>query len=241
MANFSLTLKNTKTPNGVERRIVDTDLAKALGYKNPRNIRKVIERHKETLAKLDTCSTVERVIRGNCVTEWKLSKKQAIFICTKSETANATAATIHVVEVYDAAMSGKLNAPSGSAHPTGNERTMEELLKLSPVFLAEGILKLRKRLEDASGKTKAGYVSLPADALNALLDGVQAGQHCANAIRAVNIYSPHADMAIHSITKSQIEAYKKTYPLMEEAAKLLAPTVLGTPQWAQIAQREVAA
>ena len=85
-----------------EPRILDTDLAKRLGFSNPIDIRKLVRRHEASLAEFGTVATVARVKRGQEATEYHLSRKQAIFITAKSETAAATEITIEIIERFDA-------------------------------------------------------------------------------------------------------------------------------------------
>lgn len=91
------------TING-EPRILDMRLAQALGFQAPHRIRSLIRRHRPALERLGkVLTTVVQTSRrggrpGNAV--W-LTKRQALFLCTKSETERATEITIQVVEVYD--------------------------------------------------------------------------------------------------------------------------------------------
>ncbi|MBM9401571.1 phage antirepressor KilAC domain-containing protein [Gluconacetobacter azotocaptans] len=85
-----------------ELRILDTDLAVRLGFAKATKIRDLIKRHKASLEKMGPLPTVGRVINGGAATEHYLNKKQAIFITAKSETAEATAITIEIIERFDA-------------------------------------------------------------------------------------------------------------------------------------------
>ncbi|MBP2233118.1 hypothetical protein J2847_006453 [Azospirillum agricola] len=91
-----------------EPRILDLRLAQGLGFAQPRDIRKLIERHLPALQRLGRiCAMVAQIRgRGRPATEYWLTKKQAIYIATKSETDRATDITIAVVEVFDAAAAG---------------------------------------------------------------------------------------------------------------------------------------
>jgi len=91
-----------------EPRILDLRLAQGLGFAQPRDIRKLIERHLPALERLGRiCAMVaQNRGRGRPATEYWLTKKQAIYIATKAETDRATDITIAVVELFDAAAAG---------------------------------------------------------------------------------------------------------------------------------------
>jgi phage regulator Rha-like protein len=95
-------------------RMMDLTLAEALGFARPSNIRRIITRHIPSLKRFgEVCSTVEQTLKnkmnsgGRPGKAYYLNKKQALYICTKSETENATEVTIQMVEVFDAYTSGK--------------------------------------------------------------------------------------------------------------------------------------
>lgn len=100
----AITLADIDTVSDGEPRILDLRLASALGFKKPRDIRPLIERHREPLERLGGfCRTVRQNRgRGRPGTEYRLNKKQALYICTKSDTDRATDITIQIVEVFDA-------------------------------------------------------------------------------------------------------------------------------------------
>ncbi len=88
-----------------ELRILDTDLAIRLGFAQPRDIRKLIKRYEAELSKMGVCATVAQTsgARGGRPTDlYYLNKKQAVFITAKSETPEATAITIEIIERFDA-------------------------------------------------------------------------------------------------------------------------------------------
>ncbi|WP_332362630.1 MULTISPECIES: phage antirepressor KilAC domain-containing protein [Asaia] len=95
-----------------EARILDIDLAGRLGFAKPVKIRDLIKRHIENLEKLGTLPTVGRVIKGGNAKEYYLNKKQAIFITAKSETDEATAVTIEIIERFDAYERGEAYVPA---------------------------------------------------------------------------------------------------------------------------------
>lgn len=103
-----------------EPRILDVRLAEALGFKRPADIRALIERHRGALERLGAIiRTVRKSGRGRPAAENYLTKKQALFLCTKSETERATDITIEIVEVYDEHTSAAalLPAPATPALP----------------------------------------------------------------------------------------------------------------------------
>jgi len=100
----ALSLTDIDTTINGEPRIHDLRLAEALGFSQVRDIRKLIERHREALERLgEVCATVAQTSRkgGRPATEFWLTKKQAIYITTKAETDRATDITIAVVELFD--------------------------------------------------------------------------------------------------------------------------------------------
>ncbi|PCI32356.1 MAG: hypothetical protein COB54_07610 [Alphaproteobacteria bacterium] len=91
---------------------MDLTLAEALGFDRPRDIRKLITRWDETLSEFgEVCSTVARTAGskgGRPAKAYFLTEEQAVFIATKSETANATQLTIQLVKVFTAWRNGTL-------------------------------------------------------------------------------------------------------------------------------------
>lgn len=96
-----------------EPRIMDERLAAALGFDRPRKIRDLIERHRAALERFaGVCTTVGQTSSrgGRPGRAFWLTKKQALYLCTKSETERATDITILVVEVFDAVTGGGVPA-----------------------------------------------------------------------------------------------------------------------------------
>ena len=93
-----------------EPRIRDLKLAEALGFGDKHKIRSLIERHCEALQRFGRISATvaENTGRGRKGTALYLNRKQALYLCTKSETRNATEATIAMVEIFDAWRAGRL-------------------------------------------------------------------------------------------------------------------------------------
>lgn len=108
------------TPMDGEPRVLDTRLAEALGFLAPHRIRALVRRHLAALTALGEVSTtaVETSAKGGRPGEaYWLTKKQALYVCTKSETEKATEATIRLVEVYDAVTSVSVPAASHATLP----------------------------------------------------------------------------------------------------------------------------
>jgi hypothetical protein len=108
IAPRSLTIADLNVTINHEPRILDLKLGEMLGFAKPVKIRELIIRHKEALERFGTIPTVGTVKRGQKTTEYYLSKKQALYICTKSETPLATAVTIRMVEVFDEYVENKV-------------------------------------------------------------------------------------------------------------------------------------
>lgn len=98
-----------------EARILDTDLAVRLAFDRPRDIRKLIKRYEVDLSKIGVCATVALTsgeAGGRPGKAYYLNKKQAIFITAKSETDEATAITIEIIERFDAYERGEASVPA---------------------------------------------------------------------------------------------------------------------------------
>jgi hypothetical protein len=93
-----------------ERRILDVELAKKLGFKKPRDIRELIERHEKSgdLPGVFHRRTVRRWKTGRNelareVTEYWLTMEEALFVTAKSETKTANEILKAVIKVFVAA------------------------------------------------------------------------------------------------------------------------------------------
>jgi hypothetical protein len=119
----ALTILDLNTTVNHEPRIHDLRLAEFLGFTRPRDIRKLIERHKDVLERFGSTCAKRRKSRGQDFVEYYLNKKQCTYICAKSDTEVAAEKTIEVVEVYDAYTSGTLplHAPIPKALPAAEE------------------------------------------------------------------------------------------------------------------------
>lgn len=91
-------------------RIQDIILASALGFVKSLDIRPLVRRHLVDLNRFgEVCTRAVKASPqgGRPSQAYYLNKKQALYICTKSDTPNATEVTIQMVEVFDAYTSGK--------------------------------------------------------------------------------------------------------------------------------------
>ena len=104
----ALTTSDINTTVNHEPRILDVRLAEALGFARPRDIRKIIERYKMDLERFGTCASVAHVVRGNKTTEYYLTEKQALYLCTKSKAEKAVDITIQMVKVFHLVQHGQL-------------------------------------------------------------------------------------------------------------------------------------
>ena len=87
-------------------RILDTELAKRLGFSRPRDIRDLIGRFLQEMPGIQTRGTVRRVAREGRgtveipVTEYWLTLEQALFVTAKSETRTANEILRAVIAVF---------------------------------------------------------------------------------------------------------------------------------------------
>ncbi len=91
-----------------EHRIHDLALAETLGFEKPYNIRDLIKLHENALKSFGELifRTVRKNTRGRPGKAYHLNEHQAVFLCTRSETANATALTIRIVKTFVAVKRG---------------------------------------------------------------------------------------------------------------------------------------
>lgn len=104
-----LSIVDLNTAVNHEPRIAHQRLADALGYGRHQEMGSLIERHREALerfSKVSVTVTQTGPKGGRPGKTYWLNKKQALYLCTKSETANATDVTIQMVEVFDAYQRG---------------------------------------------------------------------------------------------------------------------------------------
>lgn len=108
-----LSLEDLNTTVNHEPRILDLRLAEALGFRDPHKIRPLVRRHHAALARFGEVSATvaETGDKGGRPSKafW-LTKRQCLFLCTKSDAPHATEATIQMVEVFDAWLSSRTPA-----------------------------------------------------------------------------------------------------------------------------------
>ena len=114
IAMTTLTIKDLNNEVNGEPRLLDIKLGKFLGFKRPRDIRKLVERNREYLERFGSLCAVCRKTGGRPATEYYLNKKQCTYLCAKSDTEIAAEKTVEIVEVYDAAANGTLKPHSGA-------------------------------------------------------------------------------------------------------------------------------
>jgi len=114
----------TLHPVNGEPRVHDLELAERLGFDRPVNVRNLIKRNSQKLEAFGPLFTVERVINGGKATEFYLNQRQSVFICMKSETAQAFEVQAEIVRVFDAWLTGTLEPRQ---IPTPLTRTGEAL------------------------------------------------------------------------------------------------------------------
>lgn len=108
LTETDLNTKLDQTP-----RVMDLRLAEELGFEQPRKIRDLIDRHADALRQLAPLpTTTEKPSHrgGRRGTAYWLNKQQALYLCTKSETARATEATLLMVKVFDAYLGRKTDS-----------------------------------------------------------------------------------------------------------------------------------
>ena len=125
MAPLPISIADLESSLSGEPRIRDLRLAEALGFEAPYGIRKLISRHIEALVRFgEVFSTVDKtphptgsegigratdpvladIVRrpGRPGRTYWLNRRQALYICAKSEAALAAEVTLQMVEVFDA-------------------------------------------------------------------------------------------------------------------------------------------
>lgn len=118
---FDLTVQEI---NG-EPRMRDLDIAEALGFERPRNIRKLIERCLDHISGFGEviCSTLEQLNqRGPDPSEYWLNEHQAFYLCTQSRAARAFEVTKQIIRVFVAWRNDRLSPP-GAAPDAGRVLT----------------------------------------------------------------------------------------------------------------------
>lgn len=107
-------------PTSGEETVQDLQLAKALGYKRPTNIRNLIARHRRSLEAIGSLLQREAMIEAGkgatrAVTEFHLTKAQATFLVAKAGTQEADSVLILVSEAFAMLAQGRLAAVDEAA------------------------------------------------------------------------------------------------------------------------------
>jgi hypothetical protein len=95
---------NDITAVGGNPLILDTRLAELLGFSRERDIRKMVAQHTLALRRFgEVRATAAQTspLGGRPGRAYWLNRKQALYLCAKSETPNAAEVTIQMVEVFD--------------------------------------------------------------------------------------------------------------------------------------------
>ena len=130
-----------------EGRILDLDVALRLGYARPTKIRELIKRHQAALEKLGTLPTVGRVLKGargsTVAEELYLNRRQALFIVTKADTAEAITATVEIVRRFDAYERGEVVSPNALDRIVAE---VERRLQFAPITVDQMVDQFERRL-----------------------------------------------------------------------------------------------
>lgn len=99
-----------------EPRVHDAKLADFLGYAKVQDLRQLASRHREALERFGEVSTYRaskpgKGTRGGRPQEgMAFSKRQALYLCAKTDLPNGVEKTIEMVEVFDAFAAGRLDS-----------------------------------------------------------------------------------------------------------------------------------
>ncbi len=115
-----ITTNAVPLPTAAAATIADIQLAKALGYGRPTNIRLLIKRHLPLLEAMGLVHQREAPIvsgkgRVSTVTEYHLNPAQTAFIIAKSGTKHADSLTVKMAEVFALFSEGGLVAVDAAA------------------------------------------------------------------------------------------------------------------------------
>lgn len=124
-----------------EPTIQDLDLANALGYERPTNIRNLIKRHEASLVAMGSLLHGEAMIVAGkgaqrSVTEYRLTKAQAAFIIAKAGTKRADSLAVSIAEIFAMAADGRL-APVDNAASAELGAVQERLESRLAAIVAE--------------------------------------------------------------------------------------------------------
>ncbi len=226
---LSITDLNIKV-NG-EPRILDLRLAEALDMTDTHAIRRIINKyHKELKSIGSLVSDYNRKGEGRPSKQNWLTKKQALFICTKSRTKRATDVTIQMVEVFDAYMKGELaNLPARHDYRANENKNANEQGMLAYERQNDQLRHLLKTQYGVTGvwdgkqyhfhnlpalkeDGKQTRIALPRPAINArkILDKTQSMQSAIGHLKVSmqQLPVPKASLDIYSMIIELTEGYR---------------------------------
>ena len=140
-----------------EPRIEDIRLAQLMGFKNPKNIRKLIARYLPTLERFGIAlqrgalSPVGMWGGQQPVTITYLNRRQALFLATKSGTPQAAEVTVQMVEVFDQYLTDQRQPPALPAPAPLPSKLLKRL--------AAEALKTKPEWRQVRGYAKRGFRS----------------------------------------------------------------------------------
>lgn len=91
-----------------EPRARDIEIAERLGFKQPRDIRKTLARHRGALEGFGPVLVAETTYRGQKSEEWHLNEEQALYAATVSDAPNAPAVRAMLIRTFVAWRRGHL-------------------------------------------------------------------------------------------------------------------------------------
>lgn len=91
-----------------EPRARDLDVAERLGMSRPRDIRKILARHRGALEGLGPVLIIQNEYRGQRTDEWHLNEEQALYAATVSDAPNAPAVRAMLIRTFVAWRRGHL-------------------------------------------------------------------------------------------------------------------------------------
>lgn len=120
-------------------RVRDLDLAEQLGMADPHAIRRIIAKHRETLETWGEVSDAARKPSeqgGRPGREYWLNRKQALYVCAKSDTESAARVTVALVDVFSAWEAGKI-VPAEHTDPAALIASTNEAIAILQARIAE--------------------------------------------------------------------------------------------------------
>ena len=103
-----------------EARVLDIDLAAALGFDRPRVIRELIARNLPEIETYGVCRPVRQTsgeLGGRPAQAFYLTEPQALLVCMFARTSNAAAVRRQVIEVFQAWRAARASGGAGAPQP----------------------------------------------------------------------------------------------------------------------------